>query len=273
MPNITITSLINEENRIKLQFGFDQEVQIDLIVKVDTAYDEGYCIVKPLEVAERALKKKVVAQIINKFPEFRDNFPAESEKDLIQFFGSDLPSLEHCITEAVKNAIDSEATRAKQSARQTVNINLTVDVMRVVDDSTNLGNKYVIKIFDEGTGFNQVKKHERRDYTYYEVFTKNALYNFIRNLLYYCLLGCCDPLGPSTKRKNYLLGHSGLGLSHIASICNNAKGDVYLKNRKNDKGARIKFTFFKEGLNKYQGEPAEYYQKQSGPTERIQLLM
>lgn len=215
----------------------------DLFVLICTAtsmigdYDNVYFYKKDLSRTSKLCMETVKNELLEKFPELTDKFSDKKASFLVPLSVRVL-SLEHCLNEVIKNAIDSSAMRSQKTGNKTFRLDLKVKIKR---EKARVGNRYIIKVSDNGLGFKNLTPSVTKEYT--EIFDTSI---YSKWLYFLCCCGMCyyDPLNPSTKaNREDLLGGCGLGLSHVNLSCRSSGGNLFFKNRKEDRGAQVTMTF------------------------------
>lgn len=194
------------------------------------------------------LKRHLIAQ----FPEIERHFPDENMEAFDRYFrqGHNHLGIKFMLDELLKNAMDASVMNTEKNTK---NKEFAIDIkIKIKKQVTFEGNKYIVKISDNGTGFKNLKAGQRKEFS--EIFPEKSFIQQFFSCLFY-MLCCCwiyfrSPLTNSTKNKDYLLGHNGWGLKNVNQLAKEYNGGLFFKNRKKS-GGKVEVEFMKEKLPLY----------------------
>jgi hypothetical protein len=195
-----------------------------------------YHIAYPEELIGCSSKKALLyAELRDIAMEYSSQVSSENSKKLLLSYPEiknkiDPKQFQGFIAEIVKNIFDS-VNNAKVN-------NLDISGIEIKISVNIVNNKLLIKIGDNGSGFEQLKKSKKvalSDYLYSR--NGNYFFGFLRSKM---------PVESITSKiefekqlgKNYLLGGQGIGLAAMDKIVKASQGSIRVKNRKRQ-GASI----------------------------------
>lgn len=221
--------------------------------KIGWTYDDEEGFLKnDLVMMFDILSYDLKCHLIDQFPEIERYFPDENMETFDRFFGQRQPDpgIKFMLDELLKNAMDASVMNTENN---TQNKEFSIDIkIKIKKQMTTEGNKYSVKISDNGTGFKNLKPGQKKEFS--GLFPEKSFIQQFFSCLFYMLFFCwiCfrSPLINSTKNKDYLLGHNGWGLESVNQLSQEYNGGLFFKNRKKS-GAKVEVVFMKEKLPTY----------------------